>query len=144
MSCQESARHYLRSRLPRDFPKRARNKESGVLDAGIESSPCLAWCSTIEPADTRAGWRRRESHDSHMIRPDSVPLAIDAADDDLAVVYCRTDALSDDAVHAAVAQLSDEERARHDRFMFARDRRDFACAHALLRRALSARGGLAP
>jgi len=33
--------------------------------------------------------------------------------------------------------LSADERARHERFVFARDRRDFAEAHALTRRALS-------
>jgi 4'-phosphopantetheinyl transferase len=69
--------------------------------------------------------------------------AIGAADDDIVVTYTLTDALSDDAVRAAVARLSEEERARHDLYVSARDRRDFAVAHALLRRALSARGGLA-
>jgi 4'-phosphopantetheinyl transferase len=40
-------------------------------------------------------------------------------------------------IHEALALLSQEERARHDRFVHARDRRDFAAAHALLRRVLS-------
>jgi 4'-phosphopantetheinyl transferase len=37
-------------------------------------------------------------------------------------------------------QLSAEERARHARFVFAEDRRDFAAAHLLLRRMLSTHG----
>lgn len=55
-----------------------------------------------------------------------------------------TASLHDSAVSAAVAQLSSEERQRHDRFRFEPDRRDFAVAHALLRGCLSARGDRAP
>jgi phosphopantetheinyl transferase len=40
--------------------------------------------------------------------------------------------------------LSAEERARRDRFVFDHDRRDFAVAHGLLRRALSDRGTALP
>jgi 4'-phosphopantetheinyl transferase len=79
-----------------------------------------------------------------MASAEPVSHSTDAADDDLVVTYCLTERLSDHEVQAAVTELSDEERARHDRFMFARDRRDFAVAHAMLRRALSAHGNLAP
>jgi 4'-phosphopantetheinyl transferase len=43
------------------------------------------------------------------------------------------------AVETAIdlGMLSPDERARHDRLAFARDRRDFAAAHALLRQSLS-------
>ena len=44
------------------------------------------------------------------------------------------------AVHVAAGLrlLSDEERKQHDRLAFARDRRDYAAAHALPRIALAA------
>jgi 4'-phosphopantetheinyl transferase len=40
-------------------------------------------------------------------------------------------------VERALALLSNDERERHDRFLFPRDRRDYAAAHALLRTSLS-------
>ena len=53
-------------------------------------------------------------------------------------VWCRaTDALSGDDLRAADATLSDDERERCVRFVRPDDRRDFAAAHDLLRRALS-------
>ena len=63
---------------------------------------------------------------------------------DVEVTYCLTSDLDDAVIAAAVEQLSSEERARHDRLLFARDRRDFALAHALLRRSLSECCGCAP
>jgi 4'-phosphopantetheinyl transferase len=51
--------------------------------------------------------------------------------------YRFTESLDEDAVRAEVAQLSPDERARCQRFVFRRDRRDFAAGHALLRRVLS-------
>lgn len=60
------------------------------------------------------------------------------------VTYRFTAMLSDDAIAEAVADLSPEERYRHDRFHFERDRRDFAVAHALLRRCLSECGDRPP
>ena len=53
-------------------------------------------------------------------------------------IRCRpTAALDEAAIAAATAMLSDEERARCGRFHFARDARDYAAAHALLRTTLS-------
>ena len=65
-------------------------------------------------------------------------------DGDVEITYCLTAGLDDAAVREAVADLSPDERARHDRLMRERDRRDFAVAHALLRRSLSARDDCAP
>ena len=53
------------------------------------------------------------------------------------VSYWLTRELDERAIEDSLDQLSEEERARHARFVFARDRRDFAAAHILLRRALS-------
>jgi 4'-phosphopantetheinyl transferase len=58
---------------------------------------------------------------------------------DVHVAY--TAGLDEAALQEARDVLSTEERARADRFVFDRDRRDFVWAHALLRRTLS---GLAP
>jgi 4'-phosphopantetheinyl transferase len=52
-----------------------------------------------------------------------------------------TAAMDDGAVGQALAVLSADERERCGRFRFARDRRDFAAAHALLRTVLSERAG---
>ena len=57
------------------------------------------------------------------------------------VRYRLTEALSEDDLDAAMALLSPEERARRDRFHFARDRRDYAVAHALLRASLARADG---
>ena len=53
------------------------------------------------------------------------------------VSYWLTRELDERAIEDSLDQLSPEERARHANFVFARDRRDFAAAHLLLRRALS-------
>jgi 4'-phosphopantetheinyl transferase len=56
---------------------------------------------------------------------------------DIAVWFRATDALDEAAIAAAASVLSDEERAQFGRFHFARDARDYAAAHALLRQTLS-------
>jgi 4'-phosphopantetheinyl transferase len=61
------------------------------------------------------------------------------------VIWFRsTQSMSAQAVDDARSMLSTDERARADRFVFERDRRDFAAAHALLRGALSHHSGLSP
>jgi len=59
------------------------------------------------------------------------------AADEVAVCYQLTEALDAPALAAMAEVLSAEERARRDRFVFDRDRRDFVAAHALVRRMLS-------
>jgi 4'-phosphopantetheinyl transferase len=66
------------------------------------------------------------------------------APDHVHIWYHLTEGLDETGEARAVAILSDSERARGQRFVFARDRRDFAAAHALTRRALSRYGDLAP
>jgi 4'-phosphopantetheinyl transferase len=58
--------------------------------------------------------------------------------------YCNTNSISDADLASWNALLSDEERARCDRFVFAKEKRDFIAAHALLRRALSQCGDIGP
>jgi 4'-phosphopantetheinyl transferase len=53
------------------------------------------------------------------------------------VWFRETESLDEAAVARAVSLLSAEERAQHARFHFARDARDYAAAHALLRTVLS-------
>jgi 4'-phosphopantetheinyl transferase len=55
----------------------------------------------------------------------------------VSIFYRATETLDAAAIAAAAAVLSDEERAQFNRFHFARDARDYAAAHALLRRTLS-------
>jgi 4'-phosphopantetheinyl transferase len=53
------------------------------------------------------------------------------------ISYRATETLDAAAIAAAAAVLSDDERAQFNRFHFARDARDYAAAHELLRRTLS-------
>lgn len=56
---------------------------------------------------------------------------------DVHVWFQFTGGFDPSAIGGAVSALSADERARHDRLYFAHDRRDYACAHALLRTVLS-------
>jgi 4'-phosphopantetheinyl transferase len=60
---------------------------------------------------------------------------------DVHVFYQATDAVDE---KAALAILSGHERLRHSQFVFDRDRRDYAAAHALLRWSLSRYAPVAP
>jgi len=60
------------------------------------------------------------------------------------VTYHDTKSLDETSLDADVSLLSVGERARHARFVFAQDRRDFAAAHALLRRQLSMHAHVPP
>jgi 4'-phosphopantetheinyl transferase len=62
----------------------------------------------------------------------------------IAVWYCFTERLGDGELRALDTLLGGDEPARRDRFVFARDRRDFAAAHGLTRWALWRRAGLRP
>jgi phosphopantetheinyl transferase len=57
--------------------------------------------------------------------------------DEVHIRFRSTAALGDREIADAVSLLSDEERARHRRFFMPHDARDYAAAHALLRRTLS-------
>ena len=56
---------------------------------------------------------------------------------DVHVWFCLTETVDEKGISDALEILSPDERARHERFRFPWDRRDFALAHALLRRSLS-------
>jgi 4'-phosphopantetheinyl transferase len=56
---------------------------------------------------------------------------------DVHVWFRATASLGDEAIAAAIALLSADEVAQYRRFHFARDARDYAAAHALLRTTLS-------
>ena len=62
---------------------------------------------------------------------------------EVCVWHARLD-LDEAALDALAATLSDDERARAERFVFARDRSRFIAARGVLRRLLGARLGLAP
>src|ERR1700733_12913050 len=75
---------------------------------------------------------------------DSLSMHTTLAPDQVRIWYHLTEALDEAGVERAAAVLSESERTRWQRFMFARDRRDYAAAHALTRAALSRYGDLAP
>jgi 4'-phosphopantetheinyl transferase len=68
------------------------------------------------------------------------PLALN----DVRVWYRLTESIRDDELGALDEALSADERERCTRFVFAHDRRDFAAAHALVRRTLSLYGDSLP
>jgi len=59
-------------------------------------------------------------------------------------VWCATAALTEDAFRSATAVLSPEEQEHAQRLRFRDDARDYAVAHALLRRELSRGSSTAP
>jgi 4'-phosphopantetheinyl transferase len=63
---------------------------------------------------------------------------------DIHIWHRSTEALDEADVAAAASVLSEDELAQYRRFHFARDARDYAAAHALLRHALSRHGDRAP
>ena len=58
--------------------------------------------------------------------------------------YLDKHAIGDAELAAARTLLADAERARHDRYLLERDRRDFAFAHALTRTTLSKYDAITP
>ena len=64
--------------------------------------------------------------------------------DDIHIWFRSTESLDEAANNAALSVLSGEERAQYGRFHAARDARDYAAAHALLRTVLSRDGERAP
>jgi 4'-phosphopantetheinyl transferase len=60
----------------------------------------------------------------------------------VSVRYRHTASTSEREQREALSILSPDERDRYGRFVFAEDRRDFALAHALLRRTLASTGSL--
>jgi len=73
-----------------------------------------------------------------------LPRAPERSASDVTVCCCATGDLGSEAIAAAVRLLSEEERSRLAELAFPEDRRDFAVAHALLRRTLTSFGGHAP
>ena len=63
---------------------------------------------------------------------------------DVHVWFRATESLDEAAIADAVSVLPGDELAQYRRFHFARDARDYAAAHALLRRTLSSHDGRAP
>jgi 4'-phosphopantetheinyl transferase len=63
---------------------------------------------------------------------------------DVHIWFRATGSLDEAAIAAAASVLSDDEIAQYRRFHFARDARDYAAAHALLRHTLSRDDGRPP
>jgi 4'-phosphopantetheinyl transferase len=80
---------------------------------------------------------------THSAAPTSEEAAWKFAEP-VAIWFRVTQSLTAEEVDQARSTLSSDERARCDRLVFERDRRDFAAAHALLRDALSRHGRLSP
>ena len=63
---------------------------------------------------------------------------------DVHIWFRHTESLDEAAIASAASVLSDDELAQYRRFHFARDARDYAAAHALLRTTLSRDSDRAP
>jgi 4'-phosphopantetheinyl transferase len=81
-------------------------------------------------------WKTR---DEHFLR---VPRRLNPGD--VHVWHRATASLEEASLRPDVDLLSAEEKIRHARFMFDRDKRDFTAAHALVRRVLSLYAPIAP
>jgi 4'-phosphopantetheinyl transferase len=71
-------------------------------------------------------------------------MSLPVTSGDVRVVWCATSALAEEAVNAAAALLSADEDEHAQRLRFREDARDYAVAHALLRRELSRGSTTAP
>lgn len=71
-------------------------------------------------------------------------ITVSLAPNELRVWYRLTESIQDDELRELDDALSADERERCNGFVFAHDRRDFAAAHALVRRTLSLYGDLLP
>lgn len=110
--------------------------------------------SENEITDNVSSLPRAASNQGRVISSPSEPQACCAEEISVAmswklvqptVVWYRiTHSMSAGEVDQARSKLSPDERARCDKFVFERDRRDFAAAHALLRDVLSHHGQLPP
>lgn len=69
-------------------------------------------------------------------------MIIESSGERLWLYFASTERLADDPL--ALAWLDEEERARHERFMFEHSKREFRAAHGLTRALLSAHTGVAP
>lgn len=95
----------------------------------------MAWVAVVRNSLTRAGPREDLGAvaDRWTLAPGEVHVWL-----------CAGEAVADEAWLAAALQVCDaEERARHDRFVFARSRRQFTVARALVRRVLASYAGIA-
>jgi 4'-phosphopantetheinyl transferase len=79
-----------------------------------------------------------------MLRASWVVTADPVFPDEVRIAWCATVALTEDAVGAANALLSPDEHEHAERLRFRDDARDYAVAHALLRRELSRGSSTAP
>jgi len=88
---------------------------------------------------------KSEEQDGISVRnPEGAGKRQPPSPDEVAVWLCRVQSLVDADLAIMDRVLSEDERARRDRFVFAEDRRAFTAAHALLRTVLSRYSPLPP
>src|SRR5262245_19549161 len=120
----------------------------GVFAAGWASTRDTAAqdASRASSGFTVSSWGFPAARAYHAAQPASAKARMTKtlAPCDVHVWYRLTEALSPDELAACRSLLSAEERLRCERFVFERDRRDFAAAHALLRHTLSLYGDRGP